>query len=168
MPTWGFTRKGIQSFHLIKPQSHLSGTGDTRLKLWSRGRIPIADRGQFTQYQSYIDFLVRVLVMRGWILDPCVWSDVLWSNRLITENTGSLSINLMSHFNRMGGKNRRISCRKTVHNDKQEMFKESFSGLWLEALIHVCATAAAYSTFLAAQLHISQIFINMNVCCQQL
>lgn len=124
MPMWGFTRKGIQSFHLIKAQSHLSGTEDTRLKLWSRGRIPIADRGQFAQYQSYIDFLVRSSLMRGWVLDLCVWSDALWSNGLITENTGLLSPNLMSHFNRMGGKNRRISCRKTVHNDQQEM-------LWL-------------------------------------
>lgn len=42
------------------------------------------------------------------------------------EHTGFLPLNLTSHFNRMGGKNRRTSCKKTVHSDKQEMFKELF------------------------------------------
>lgn len=77
------------------------------------------------------------------------------------EHTGLLSLNLTPHFNRMGGKNRRANCRKTVHGDKQDV-KESFSQLSLNALIslifheYLCATTAAYSTRSGAQhfLHI--------------
>lgn len=36
----------------------------------------------------------------------------LWPNGLM-EHTGLLPLNLTSHFNRMGGKNRRTSCKKT-------------------------------------------------------
>lgn len=75
------------------------------------------------------------------------------------EHTDLLSLNVTSHFNRMGRKNRRMSFKKTVQNEKKEMFKESFSELCLNALIslifheHVCATTATYRTCSGAQLY---------------
>lgn len=47
------------------------------------------------------------------------------------EHTDLLPLNLVSHLNRMGGKKRRTKCRRTVHDDRKEMFKESFSELYL-------------------------------------
>lgn len=132
----GFTRKGIQSFHLIKPQSHLSGPEDIGLKLWPRGGTPTADKGQFTQYQSYIDFLVRIFIVRGWILDLWVCSDTCFVlkrfyNMVCCHQTWCLiSIELEE---RTGG----WVADRQIHNNKQ-MFKERFeSCAWMQRSMYV-------------------------------